>query len=160
MCTGKTTIGTIIAKKTGFRFVDSDEYIEKKLGMSISEIFEKYGEESFRKTEKECIEEISKFSNCVVATGGGVVLDKTNVENLKENGVVFYLSADVSTILKRSEAIKKRPLIKNSTAKEIAEKMEFRRPFYENNHFEINVDKDAPMQVCIKIIETYKNFVK
>lgn len=160
MCTGKTTIGMMIAKKIGFRFIDSDEYIEKVQKTTISEIFEKYGEERFREIEKESIKEISKLKNCVIATGGGVVLNRENVENLKANGVVFYLNASVKTILKRSDAIKKRPLIKNSTEKEIAERMEKRRPFYANNHFEINVDNLAPLQVCMKIIESYKNFVR
>lgn len=160
MCTGKSTIGRALSKKMGFRFVDSDDYIVKKQNMSIDELFEKFGEEEFRRIEKECIEEISKMSNCVVATGGGVVLNPENIDNLKKNGVVFNLNASLDTILSRANAIKKRPLIRNSTANEIAERMKARKPFYDNNHFRIDIDGLGPMQICTRIIKSYKSFVR
>ncbi len=160
MCTGKSTIGRALAKKMGFRFVDSDDYIVKKTNMTIGEIFEKFGEEEFRRIEKECIEEISKFSNCVIATGGGVVLNLENIKNLKKNGVVFNLNASVETILSRTNAIKKRPLIKNSTSVEIEQKMKERQPFYNNNHFKVDIDGLGPMQILNLIIKSYRSFVK
>lgn len=160
MCSGKTTIGKMVAKKIGYRFIDTDEYIENKTKMQISEIFEKYGEEKFREIESQCIKELSDIGGCVIATGGGVVLNAQNMENLKKNGVVFYLSTKPETILKRSDAIKKRPLIKNSSADEIIKKMESRKPFYQNNHFQIETDLLAPMQVSMQIIKSYKNYAR
>ncbi len=159
MCTGKSTIGRVISKKMGFRFVDSDDYIVEKTKMPISEIFEKYGESEFRKIEKECIKEISLLKNCVIATGGGVVLDPENVENLKKNGVVFNLNAKAETILLRVGAIKKRPLIKDSSPEEIKQRMENRQPFYDNNHFKIDIDNKGPMQIAAVIIKSYKSFI-
>ena len=160
MCTGKSTIGRTLAKKMGFRFVDSDEYIVKKQNMTIDEIFEKYGEEEFRRIEKECIKEISMMSNCIIATGGGVVLNPENIDNLKKNGVVFNLSASLETILSRTGAIAKRPLIRNSTAEEIESRMKARQPYYDNNHFKIEVDGLGPMQICTLIVKSYKSFVR
>lgn len=160
MCTGKSTIGRALAKKMGYRFIDSDEYIVKKQNMTIDEIFEKFGEAEFRRIEQECIKEISEMTNCIVATGGGVVLNPENIANLKKNGVVFNLNASLETILSRANAIKKRPLIRNSTAEEIGERMRVRQPFYDNNHFKINIDGLGPMQICAIIIKSYRSFVR
>ena len=155
MCSGKSTIGKMLSKRMGFKFIDSDEYIEKKYAMTISDIFAKFGEERFREIESECIKEISEETSAVIATGGGAVLRPKNVESLKKNGVVFYLEVSADTVITRRGEDESRPLLNNSSKEDVEKRLNARRKFYDNNDFKINADKLSPMQVCDLIIESY-----
>ncbi len=106
---GKTTIGKALAKRLSKDFIDSDEQIVKKMGISIPEIFEKYGEEAFRKIESEVIKEISAKQNVVIATGGGAVLNPRNTELLKLNGTVCFINRPLEQLV----GTKDRPLSQN-----------------------------------------------
>ena len=88
---GKTTVGKILSEKLSMKFVDVDELIEQEQGMTISEIFEKYGEIGFRKIENETIKKVSQWNNAIVSTGGGSVLNVDNVTALKSSGKIFFL---------------------------------------------------------------------
>ena len=88
---GKTTVGRILAEKSGKELADTDEYIVKKIGMPISDFFAKFGEAEFRKIEKETAASLSATGGKVIATGGGAVLDPENVRALKHNGVLVFL---------------------------------------------------------------------
>ena len=88
---GKTTVGKLLAEKTGRAFFDSDDLIIKKIGMPIAEFFKKNGEAAFRTAEAEVIAELSKKSGCVIATGGGAVLNDGNVRRLRHNGTLYFL---------------------------------------------------------------------
>ena len=88
---GKTTIGKAVAKETEKEFIDTDDEIVKKTGMSIPEIFEKFGERKFREIESEVIKEVAALQSSVIATGGGAVLNPENVSLLKENGVIIFI---------------------------------------------------------------------
>jgi len=92
MGSGKTTIGKKIAEKLKMKFIDTDELIVQKAQKAINLIFAEDGELFFRDLESEVIEEISKQENIVISTGGGAVLREENLNNLKKNGVLFYLS--------------------------------------------------------------------
>lgn len=89
---GKSSVGRLLAEKTGKAFFDSDEIIVKKIGMPIAEFFEKQGEEEFRKIEHEVIKELSGKNCAVISTGGGTILDKENVRALKRNGSLVFLN--------------------------------------------------------------------
>jgi shikimate kinase len=102
-CSGKSSSGRIIAKKTGRTFIDTDKMIEEKAGSSIEEIVRMNGWEYFRGLEKEVIKEVSGKDNLVIATGGGVVIDEDNVTNLKKNGFTVWLKADINTLKERVE---------------------------------------------------------
>ena len=102
-CSGKSSSGRIIAKKTGRTFIDTDGFIEEKAGSSIEEIVKVRGWEYFRGLEKEVIKEVSDMDNLVIATGGGVVIDEDNVTILKKKGFTVWLKADVDTIKERME---------------------------------------------------------
>lgn len=95
---GKTTVGKIIAETLGLKFIDTDEIITEKYG-NISDIFKNYGEEYFRKIEKETVFGVSAQNGAVISTGGGVVLDGGNMENLHRNGKIYFIDRDINDIL-------------------------------------------------------------
>src|SRR4051812_4154212 len=102
MGAGKTTIGRVLARKLGKRFIDSDHAIETRTGASIPWIFEIEGEASFRRREADMIRELTAQQGVVLATGGGAVLDPASRALLCERGTVIYLRASVGSILQRT----------------------------------------------------------
>ena len=96
MGAGKTTVGKRLAETRGMEFIDSDSEIEIRTGVDIPLIFEKEGEDGFRKREKLVIAELAQRSHVVLATGGGAVLDPDNRQWLAARGLVVYLHAEQS----------------------------------------------------------------
>ena len=113
---GKSTVGRLISDKLSRKFVDTDELIEERAGMPVSEIFSRYGEKYFRDLESEIISEVSKTSSLVIATGGGAILRAENVLALRLNGRLFFIDrpqdklipTDTRPLASDREAIKKR----------------------------------------------------
>lgn len=91
---GKSTIGKILSQKTNRKLLDTDSLIEQKMDMTIAEIFNKYGEKYFRDIEAAMVKEVSRQNGIIIATGGGVILKKPNVEALKMNGTIFFIDKD------------------------------------------------------------------
>ena len=133
MGAGKTTVGIKISDLTGMRWYDTDDLITQKYG-KISGIFEFYGEERFREIESEIVRGIAGEDNCVISTGGGLVLKPENNELLKKNGRIFFMRASFETLLKRVRADETRPLLKNTgkTAETLGKLLEERTPVYEH----------------------------
>lgn len=133
MGTGKTAVGKALAEKLGKEFFELDPLIEKKAGKTIPAIFKEDGEIAFREFEIEAIKEVSKERNAVIACGGGVVLNKINIDRLKEEAVIVCLTASPRVILRRtSRDAEERPLLTVANpALTIKELLRFRRPFYE-----------------------------
>jgi len=133
MGTGKTVVGKALAEKLGKEFFELDTLIEKKVGKTIPAIFKEDGEIAFREFEIEVIKEVSKERNAVIACGGGVVLNKINIDRLKKEAVIVYLTASPRVILRRtSRDSEGRPLLAIANpALTIRELLRFRRPFYE-----------------------------
>lgn len=156
MGTGKTTAGKLVASKLGLSFVDVDAYIEKKAGMRISDIFEQFGEEYFRDLETECIGDIVQKKNLVIATGGGAVLRKKNVQLLRQNGVIVHLDATLDTILKHTSRSENRPLLQGQTAEQVKQRLASRTEFYQDCDFTVCVDGRTPIQVAQRIVECCK----
>ncbi|MGD8352596.1 MAG: 3-dehydroquinate synthase [Pseudomonadota bacterium] len=104
MATGKTTVGKTLASKLGYDFVDTDEIIESRIGMTIAEFFQKEGEAAFRKMESQLALELSNKSGLVIATGGRFMLDPNNARALVKTGRVFCLVATPEEILERAES--------------------------------------------------------
>lgn len=110
---GKTTVANALSNKHGLNHIDTDKYIEEKIGMTISDIFEKYGEEHFRDLEFNTIATLSKENSNVLALGGGAVMHKRNVDILKENGyTLVFIDTDLDVIKKRLLGDTTRPLLK------------------------------------------------
>lgn len=114
MGAGKTTVGRLLAKSLNMPFYDTDHEIERRTGVRIPVIFEVEGESGFRRRETAMIEELSQLPAVVLATGGGAVLMQENRENLKRNGTVIYLRANVHELWLRTRNDKNRPLLQNA----------------------------------------------
>ncbi|WP_426192099.1 bifunctional shikimate kinase/3-dehydroquinate synthase AroKB [Massilia sp. DWR3-1-1] len=131
MGAGKTTIGRILARKLGKRFIDSDHEIEARTGASIPWIFEIEGEESFRRRETEVIRDLCGQDGIVLATGGGAVLSAENRARLAAGGTVVYLRANVHNILQRTAHDKNRPLLQTADPRRKLEELLLQRePLY------------------------------
>ena len=158
-CSGKTSVGKIIAERTGMDFCDTDDLIVKRSGRSIEEIVDREGWERFREIEKDIVREASELDNTVIATGGGVVIDEDNVKVLKGNGYIVWLEVDVDILIKRMEkdreAGNKRPSLTGvDPAVETRKVLEMRTPLYRKAaDLVINTDRLSLRKTAEKIVK-------
>ena len=159
MGTGKTAVGKALAERLGKEFIELDALIERKAGKTIPEIFQQDGEVRFRELEIEVARGVAGRKNAVIACGGGLVLNKINIDRLSEECVMVYLTASPQVILKRTSGDKEeRPLLNTpDQALRIRELLRFREPFY-RRAAEITVDTSrlGIGSVVDKIIEELK----
>lgn len=154
MGTGKTEVAKILAKKLKFKFVDLDNLIEKEMDMSVSDIFFNFGENYFRELEKGMARRIGKENGLVIATGGGVVLDDENIENLRQNGILISLRATVQDIYHRLKDKKDRPLLDVPyPEKTIREMLKLRQPRYELADITIDTSGRSVEEVAEEILK-------
>lgn len=143
---GKSTVGKIIAKKLSKNFCDTDTLVEKSTNNTISEIFEYYGEKHFRELEKKEIANVSLQNQAVISTGGGVILNKENIDILKQNGKIFYIDRSPELLYPTPD----RPLAQN---KEALKKLYKERYDLYSDAADIRVSGDAdPHEVAEEII--------
>ena len=123
--------------------------------MSVPEIFAAKGEAYFREKEREAVREVVKRKFAVIATGGGTVKDEENLRLLKERGVLVCLTADVDTILARTERRGERPMLdrQEDRRKAVEELLESRRGIYERADFSIDTSRRSPMEVSEEIVD-------
>lgn len=132
MGSGKTTMGRILAKHLGKVFVDSDEEITKRTGVTIPHIFDVEGEAGFRLRETAAIRDLVRRDNTVLATGGGAVLAEENRALMQQNGIVLYLKANVHDLWQRTRHDRNRPLLQTSDPLEkLTELFRQRDPLYQ-----------------------------
>ena len=136
MATGKTSVGKALAEKLGknYRFVETDQIIIEDAGKSIPEIFKEDGELIFREYEIAACKKASKYINAIISCGGGVVLNKINIDYLKRNCHIVLLEATAEEIYERTmkDGKEARPIIDKEDPKtEIEKVLTFRKPFYE-----------------------------
>jgi len=131
MGSGKSTIGSILAKRLNRDFKDSDQFIEQKTGVDIARIFDIEGEAGFRDRESKALEALLSENNRVVATGGGSVLREENRSLLRSKGYIIFLDTSVNQQLQRLRRDKKRPLLQTENPRERLENLfDTRRPIY------------------------------
>ena len=101
---GKSSVSMILAKKFENKriLVDTDEKIAEKFGISIPEIFEQFGEKEFRKSEFEIISHLSDKNSLIISVGGGCLCNEQNIEQMRKNGIIFYLKTSVEELLRRT----------------------------------------------------------
>jgi shikimate kinase len=127
---GKTSVGKKLEWLSARRCVDTDEMIEKEYG-KITEIFEKYGEGYFRNLETKTAEFLSQKDKLIISTGGGFMMREENVRLLKKNGKIFYLRAELSSLLERVSGNDNRPLLRGDPEGKLKALIAARDPVYE-----------------------------
>ncbi|MFW9811894.1 MAG: shikimate kinase [Candidatus Thorarchaeota archaeon] len=142
MGTGKSTIGKALAESTNKQFFDTDKIIEEKSGKTVSLIFEKSGENVFRRLESDVVVEVCQNESAVISFGGGVVLSSSNVETIRKSCVVVLLRATVDSIFERTHSMNVRPLLNEQDRRsKIGEMLDTRMGAYESS-MDIAVDTD------------------
>ncbi len=155
MGTGKSTIALEMSRRYAMDMVEMDQMIVEREGMSIPDIFEKYGESYFRDLETQLLIEIQNKTNQIVSCGGGVVLLECNVKEMKKNGKVILLTAEPATILERVKEDENRPVLRGrKNVEAIAELMGVRKEKYEAAaDIVIATDGKTIRQICDEIIQ-------
>jgi len=147
MGAGKTTLGRHFAKSLSIDFVDSDEEIAKRAGISIREIFELSGEEKFRDIEHRVIVEIVKRTPLILSTGGGAFISANTRKILKSCTFTVWLRAKPETLISRMENLKNRPLlIKGDPLLTLTDLHRKRESYYQQAHFVIDTDNLSSRQ--------------
>lgn len=131
MGVGKSTIGRRLAARLGVDFIDADEEIERAAGMTVSEIFERYGEEMFRDGERRVIARLVSEHRGVIATGGGAFVNAETRALILEQAVAVWIDADIPTLAERVSRRNTRPLLKGRDPVEVlSELAAIRNPLY------------------------------
>ena len=151
MGTGKTSVGKELSGLTGFPFFDTDSLIEKRLNLSILEIFQNYGEPHFRQIEKEILQELSPLHDAVISTGGGTLLEEENLKIVNRNALIVCLTADLQTILKRIRDSKNRPLLP-----QVESLYKERLPLYQKLPNTLDTTSSTPKETARKILTIYE----
>jgi shikimate kinase len=145
MGSGKSTLGKKLAELLNYEFIDSDDWIEKKQGKSISTIFLEKSESYFREFEIEFIQHLNLTKPSVISTGGGLPCFNDLMDIIKSKGLVIFLKASSEVILQRLKHEKSRPLIQNLKENElntyIKNKLKERGVYYDKAHITIDADK-------------------
>ena len=128
---GKSHVGRMLAKRLEMKFIDLDRYIVNAEKMTIPEIFEKYGEPHFRELEAKYIRELS--NGCVVATGGGALINDETAKYARESGVTVYINTSFEECYRRIEGDTNRPLVMKNTKEQLSELYEKRSVIYRKN---------------------------
>ena len=155
---GKTTIGKLLAKKIKYKHYDADRYLEEKEKTRVTNIFSERGEENFRNLEEKYLKELSEKKGIIISTGGGAVKKKENMDELKKNGIIIFLSRKIEDIAKENH--KYRPLLQKT---ENISKIYAERIDLYNKYADIIVENDDTLyKVTDKIAEILKErkFIK
>lgn len=153
MGAGKTTIGRRLAGALALPFRDADAEIEAAAGMSVSELFEKHGEASFREGEAKVIARLLSGPPIVLATGGGALTNAQTRKLVAERAISIWLRADVDTLVRRATRRPTRPLLKKGDPKEtIARLLAERTPFYEGAALKVDSQPGAHARTVNAII--------
>ncbi|WP_338832826.1 Shikimate kinase [Moorella humiferrea] len=156
MGSGKTTVGKILAANLGWSFLDTDAMIEEDAGLSIKEIFARYGEQYFRELEQAAVARAAASRRAVIATGGGAVLSGVNVQRLREGNKVVWLQVGLETALQRAGVTGDRPLLQGRRQEEVAELIKHREPYYAFADVYVETDGKNAAAVAGEIKEALK----
>ena len=156
MGSGKSSIGSLVAKKLKVKFVDIDKEIEKELGLSIAKIFETKGEDYFRKCEEKITLKILKINSIVISLGGGTFVNKIIRKEVLKNHISFWLNWNNQILLNRIKNSKKRPLAFNATENELIDLIKKRSSIYSKAVYEIKCDQMSKSEIVKKVLNNYE----
>jgi shikimate kinase len=148
---GKSSVGKRLALRLGLSFADSDVEIETASGLSIPEIFERYGEANFRSGEVKVISRLLERGQQVVATGGGAFMNPITQENCKKKAITVWLNADLPLLLKRVSRRQDRPLLKDNPEQVLANLIALRYPTYATADLQV-VSQDVPHDEMVDVV--------
>ena len=162
MGSGKSTMGRTLAKHLGKTFVDSDEEIIKRTGVTVPHIFDIEGEAGFRQREAVAIRELARRDNIVLATGGGAVLDERNRTMLQQNGIVIYLNATVHDLWQRTRHDRNRPLLQTDDPYgKLTELFHQRDPVYRLiSDIIVQTGKQSAQTLMLRLVDEIEAFRK
>ena len=157
---GKSTVGRVVAERTGRGFLDLDREIERREGRSISEIFAERGEHYFREREREVTEMVRAHADLVVAPGGGWITNPEVVALLRPPGRIIYLKVRPASALSRlgPERAQRPLLMRPDPLAELTRLLEERAPLYQVADHTIDTERLEPQQVIEKVIELASTF--
>ncbi len=158
MGSGKTSVGRCLQRRTGLNILETDEMVASNFGMSIAEIFSKHGEKKFREAETQALRTVSRTKRAVIATGGGMVSRKENVEILKRLGLIVWLDGNEETLFARASRRTDRPLLQTKNPrKAFSEILRERRPLYAKiADIRIDTSELTGEEVAIAILTKFK----
>ena len=158
MGVGKSTIGRSLSRRLNMRFEDIDAIIEKKNSLSIKEIFDKKGEEFFRKIEEEETLDCIKEQNLVIALGGGAFMNAKIREGVKKYCVSIWLDLNIKKLFERIKLNKRRPLLQSKSSEKDVEKLyEKRKQTYSFADYKIDCNSKAEGEIVKEILKIYEN---
>ena len=157
MGSGKTSIGLLISKKLNLQFYDIDQIIEKKLAMSISDIFEKKGEKFFRDFEEKTTLKILKKKRVVISLGGGAFINRKVREEILKNHFSFWLNWNSKTLIQRIQKNSKRPIALKSSFDELIDLIRKRSLVYSKSKYKINCEQLSKNEIVNKVTNIYEN---
>jgi shikimate kinase len=161
MGVGKTVIGRKLADRLGLEFKDSDKIVEEKAGRSVNEIFEKDGEDKFRQAERNTILGVLSDGPCILATGGGAVVNNETRKAIKSKAVSVWLKLDVADIVRRLENADDRPLLKKGDPQTVlAELMAKRKAFYAEADIHVDSHTGKPEKTMEILINSLCEHIK
>jgi shikimate kinase len=157
-CTGKTTVGKVLAQRLGWPFTDTDQLIVETAGTSIDRMVAEKGWPYFRERERRALTSLTAADRQVVATGGGIVLDARNIRDMQRTGKIVWLTAAEATIRARmfadaSTAGSRPPLTGQGSIDEIAEVLAERRLLYDKTaDVTVDTDRETIAGICERIV--------
>jgi shikimate kinase len=161
-CSGKSSVGRKLASRLGMEFCDTDAFIEKRTGKTVERLVAEYGWSRFREEERKAAEILGRLDSLVIATGGGAVLDRRNVRDLKSNGWIVWLKAEARILERRmrqeqESGTVRPPLTGTDSREEIAEVLQERTPYYaEAADFVIDTGRLSPDAAAEEIIKAFE----
>ncbi len=156
MGSGKSSIGTIVSKRLNVEFFDVDNEIEKKLGSTISEIFDSKGEKYFREIEELITLKLLKKTKTVISLGGGAFLNNKIKKEILDKHISFWLNWDTKTLLNRIKDSKKRPVAYKSSITELTDLIKKRSVVYAKAMYKIDCEFLSKTEIVKKIIKIYE----
>lgn len=161
MGTGKTQVGSRLAKRLGWRFVDTDLLIEQELDTSIRQLFAEKGEAYFREQERRVIARVCQDQRCVIATGGGAIVDPVNAQRLQNSGLLICLTATPEVILARVRGNTDRPLLQaDDPLATIRSLLARRSDAYARAQLTIDTSQQSVEQVVAAVLNAYRGYAR
>ena len=156
MGSGKSSIGSLVAKKLQLNFIDIDNEIETELGLSIKKIFETKGENYFRKFEEKITLKKLKLNPVVISLGGGAFTNRNIRKEVIKNHLSFWLNWSNEILVNRIKNSKKRPLVSNASENEIIDLIKKRSNIYSKALYKIECDSLTKKEIVEKILNIYE----